>query len=281
MVNRDIAAFCDTFLREPELPPSHAQPPAESVSAVTHAMVIQIQPQQSSGYSWLRGKFSSLSEHLALFRPDNALWLQEPGERMAAKSRHGKVQDGWVRQGIQLPAWLRERLSDEAAEKGHASIKVIGTTAIAMYLSLPKEMRDDLFIQVTRMIWRGGEEAEFTERQLLYILDYLMRNIRRFSQSDARDMPMDFWRWKELPLHERRNSTPFSHKGSAVEGKPDIPRLGDILSFDPKGDKSYIEFYKQPSLAEFYDELREAEEYFARGGFGEASEVDDEPESEQ
>lgn len=76
------------------------------------------------------------------------------------ESRHGKVQDGWIRQGIQLPEHLRELIRVEADRRGQTCVKVLGTAAMCLYFGLPEDRRDQLFKIVIQQIWDGAQDID-------------------------------------------------------------------------------------------------------------------------
>lgn len=111
---------------------------------------------------------------------------------MAKESRQGKIPEGWIKQGVQIPKHLRERLEVEANEKGVSSIKLLGTTAFCVILGMPAEIRDDLYALVSRMSWKGPENID--EDQVWRELSVLVQrsvNSEKRSKGTAAEKTVD------------------------------------------------------------------------------------------
>lgn len=71
--------------------------------------------------------------------------------------------EGWVQQGIQIPEDFRAHFRREAADKGHSSIKTLGTIAIGILLGMPQDVRAAMFIWTQSKIARSGDEIQAGE----------------------------------------------------------------------------------------------------------------------
>lgn len=62
---------------------------------------------------------------------------------MAAGAR-GDSSKEWLHQNLQLPRELGKRFREVSAQEGFGGVKLVGATAVATFLALPEEIRDEL-----------------------------------------------------------------------------------------------------------------------------------------
>lgn len=63
---------------------------------------------------------------------------------------------GWVQQGVQVPASFREQFRREADDRGHSSVKTLGTIGMGILLGMPPEVRTGMYIWAQQRIGRSG-----------------------------------------------------------------------------------------------------------------------------
>lgn len=62
--------------------------------------------------------------------------------RLGKESRHGKIPPGWKKVGLQVPDPLMEQF--QAGRSMTGDVKYIGTAALALFMSLPAHVQEDL-----------------------------------------------------------------------------------------------------------------------------------------
>ena len=90
------------------------------------------------------------------------------------ESRHGKVQVGWIKQGVQVPHHIREQIRGEAQIRGTTGVKILGTAAMCLYFGLTQRERDVLYLLVTEQLWNGVDTIDPNQ-----ICDQFKRKISR------------------------------------------------------------------------------------------------------
>lgn len=73
-------------------------------------------------------------------------------------TRHGKMAPGWGRVSLQVPLPVVAIWRAEAATKGQSSVKMLGTVATGLLLGMPAPVRDELYLQVSRLSWKGLQD---------------------------------------------------------------------------------------------------------------------------
>lgn len=63
---------------------------------------------------------------------------------MAKNAEDYRLPPGWSRQQVQLPTPIAEEFKKACVEEGHGGVKLVSTAAIALFLGVPKEVRDAL-----------------------------------------------------------------------------------------------------------------------------------------
>lgn len=76
------------------------------------------------------------------------------------ESRHAKMPPGWKRVSLQIPIPLSKIWTAEAEAKGVSSIKVMGTAMMALFLGMPEDVRNALFLQVSQMTWKNRLDVD-------------------------------------------------------------------------------------------------------------------------
>ncbi len=94
---------------------------------------------------------------------------KKPTER---SNRHGKIPEGWEGQGLQIPKWLREELREAAGEFGNGGVKVIGTAALAIFMSLDSTDRDTICKYVFQKTFKSPEGLD--KRRVLELMKMLI-----------------------------------------------------------------------------------------------------------
>lgn len=70
---------------------------------------------------------------------------------------NNRMESGYAPQTLQVPAHIAKAFRDDVSRRGAGSVKVAGTTALAIYMALPEPVRTDLFMYVYRLSWEGAE----------------------------------------------------------------------------------------------------------------------------
>lgn len=65
--------------------------------------------------------------------------------------------EGWSRQAMQIPEGMASRFTAEATKFGPQSVKLLGTAAVGMLLGMPPAIREDLYLWLTRRLWRSED----------------------------------------------------------------------------------------------------------------------------
>lgn len=69
------------------------------------------------------------------------------------ESRHGKIPDGWIKQGLQLPKSVADEFKHHAEAFGGGGVKFLGTVAIDLINKMPEECRTALATIAYRTTW--------------------------------------------------------------------------------------------------------------------------------
>ena len=74
-------------------------------------------------------------------------------DRSTTSPSSSDLSDTLKKQSLQLPAHIVDAFKDDAKHRGPSSIRYAGTLAIAIWMSLPKEVRDEMYDHITRAHW--------------------------------------------------------------------------------------------------------------------------------
>lgn len=68
-------------------------------------------------------------------------------------SRQGRMRDGWIKQGLQVPDRSAEDFRQIADQFGAGGVKIAGTVAVEIANSMPAEVLNELAGLVHRSTW--------------------------------------------------------------------------------------------------------------------------------
>lgn len=80
---------------------------------------------------------------------------------------------GWAQQSVQVPTHFREIFRLEASERGHSSIKHLGTLATGLLLGMPPRARQALYVWISTM--RAEEMRDLQPEQIYEAFARIMR----------------------------------------------------------------------------------------------------------
>ncbi|MCL4221024.1 MAG: hypothetical protein KJZ65_06615 [Phycisphaerales bacterium] len=151
--------------------------------------------------------------------------------------------EGWSRQALTVPHDLATRFKDLARETGPGAVKNLGTTAIALFLGLPKVVRDAIASEVHYHTWKSPPVGVDPDVVWRVLLDQLRKSIPEKDLREFDRITMGFWRdlsqcdWGNEKLAESKKKADEAAQ-QEKEAKWAITRILDPELTPPPGEKA-------------------------------------------
>jgi hypothetical protein len=103
---------------------------------------------------------------------------------MAKETRHGKIPQGWTKQGLQVPKHVADEFKHHAEHFGGGGVKFLGTVALDLINQMPDECRERLASIAYKTTWPDPlkHDPKAVWRELVRVIADLLKEAEQTEQ---------------------------------------------------------------------------------------------------